>query len=122
MGADNSKTITGESRGAHEKRYLTRLAVEKRKRTNICFLLSFAALDLLTMVALIEFLGHYHQCKTTMPCGQHSAVCISSAGCSDPTSGSAIAVCRPRDMCPRNYGTGVGTRSEVVHGQQIKGC
>jgi hypothetical protein len=122
MGADNSKTITGESRGAHEKRYLTWLAAEKCKRTKIRFLLSFAAFDLLTMVALIEFLGHYHQCKATIPCDQHSAVGISSAGCSDPSSGNAIAVCRPHDMCPQNYGTGVGIRSEAVHGQQIKGC
>ena len=78
MGADNSKMITGESRGAHEKRYLTRLATEKHRRAKIRFLLSFAALDLLTVVALIEFLGHYHQSKATMPYSQHSVVCISS--------------------------------------------
>ena len=122
MGADNSKMITGESRGAHEKRYLTRLATEKHRRAKIRFLLSFAALDLLTVVALIEFLGHYHQSKATMPCSQYSAVCICIAGCSDPSRGGAIAVYRPRDMCPRNYGTGVGTRSKAVHSQQIKGC
>jgi hypothetical protein len=62
------------------KRYLARLAVQKHRRAKIHLLSSFAALDLLTVVALIEFLGHYHQSEATMSCDLHLVVCISSAG------------------------------------------
>ena len=104
------------------KRYLTQSAVEKHRRAKIRFLLSFAAMDLLTMLAPIELLGHYHQSEATMPCSQRSVVSIFSASYSDPSIGGAITVYQARDMCPQNNGTGVGTWSEVIHSQSIQGC
>jgi hypothetical protein len=65
----NSKTRSLAKAKEAMKRYLTQLAVEKLRRAKICLLSSFVALDLLAMVALVEFLGQYHQSEGTMPCG-----------------------------------------------------
>jgi hypothetical protein len=68
MGANSSKMITDKSHGSHEK--VPRLdSYREHRRAKIHFLSSFIALDFLTMVALIEFLGHYHQSEATIiPC------------------------------------------------------